>query len=68
MRPLGSYGWFLVAIPAGAALTVSGLLTVSASAGTNAPAGSVAAAPAAHRLPDFGNPAATPPSRRPAPR
>src|SRR3984957_7454250 len=59
MRPLGSYGRFLVAIPAGAALAVSGLLTVSASAGTTAPsgaaAGSVAAAPAAHRLPDFGN-------------
>ena len=55
MRPLGSYGRFLVAIPAGAALAVSGLLTVSASAGTHAPAGSVAAAPAAHRLPDFGN-------------
>src|ERR1700692_4016636 len=59
MRPLGSYGRFLVAIPAGAALAVSGLLTVSASAGTTAPsgaaAGGVAAAPAAHRLPDFGN-------------
>jgi hypothetical protein len=59
MRPLGSYGRFLVAIPAGAALAVSGLLTVSASAGTTAPAGatagSVAAAPAPHRLPDFGN-------------
>jgi hypothetical protein len=59
MRPLGSYGRFLVAIPAGAALAVSGLLTVSASAGTTAPAGatagSVAAVPAPHRLPDFGN-------------
>src|ERR1700733_9228935 len=58
MRPLGSYGRFLVAIPAGAALAVSGLLTGSASAGTTAPAGAAvtrAAAPAAHRLPDFGN-------------
>ena len=59
MRPLGSYGRFLVAIPAGAALAVSGLLTVSASAGITAPAGAAAgtgaAAPAAHRLPDFGN-------------
>jgi hypothetical protein len=59
MRPVGSYGRFLVAIPAGAALAVSGLLTVSASAGTTAPggtaAGTGAAAPAAHRLPDFGN-------------
>src|ERR1700723_3866204 len=58
MRPLGSYGRFLVAIPAGAALAVSGLLTGSASAGTPAPAGAAvtrAAAPAAHRLPDFGN-------------
>ena len=59
MRPLGSYGRFLVAIPAVAALAVSGLLTVSASAGTTAPAGAAAgtgaAAPAAHRLPDFGN-------------
>src|SRR5580693_7030085 len=60
MRPLGSYGRFLVAIPAGAALAVSGLITGSASAGTTAPAGAAAvtraAAPAAHRLPDFGNP------------
>jgi hypothetical protein len=59
MRPMGSYGRVLVAIPAGAALAVSGLLTVSASAGTAAPAGAAAgtgaAAPAAHRLPDFGN-------------
>jgi hypothetical protein len=54
MRPLGSYGRFLVAIPAGAALAVSGLLTGSASASTTAP-GSGAAAPAMHRLPDFGN-------------
>jgi hypothetical protein len=52
--PLGSYGRLLVAIPAGAALAVSGLLTGSASASTTAP-GSGAAAPAMHRLPDFGN-------------
>jgi hypothetical protein len=59
MRPMGSYGRVLVAIPAGAALAVSGLLTVSASAGTAAPgdtaAGPGTATPAAHRLPDFGN-------------
>ena len=59
MRPLGSYGRFLVAIPAGAALAVSGLLMASASAGTTAPAGATAgpgaSPPAAHRLPDFGN-------------
>jgi len=60
MRPMGSYGRFLVAVPAGAALAISGLLTVPASAGTTAPAGATAgpgaSTPAAHRLPDFGNP------------
>ena len=72
MRPLGSYGRFLVAIPAGAALAVSGLLTVSASAGTTAPAGAAAgsgaAAPPRTACRTSATPAATLPSRRPAPR
>ena len=62
MRPMGSTGRFLAIIPAAAALAVSGLLAATASASTTAPAGAGAAAgtaavsPAAHRLPDFGNP------------
>jgi hypothetical protein len=65
MRPMGSYGRFLAAIPAAAALTVTGLLPLAATASASTTAasttaatgaGSSASAPAAHRLPDFGNP------------
>ncbi len=59
MRPMGSYGRVLAAIPAGAALAVSGLglLAAPASAGTTAGTGAgTSAGAAAHRLPDFGNP------------
>ena len=63
MRPTGSSGRLLAVIPAAGALAVSGLLAATASASTTAPAGlgaagaAKAASPAAHRLPDFGNPA-----------
>ncbi len=63
MRPTGSYGRLLAVIPAAGALAVSGLLAATASASTTAPAGpgapgaAKAAGRAAHRLPDFGNPA-----------
>ena len=62
MRPMGCTGRFLTVIPAAAALVVSGLLAAAAAASTTASAGAGAAAgpgaasPAAHRLPDFGNP------------
>ena len=55
---MGSFGGFLIAVSAGAALTVSGLAAATASASTMA--GSSVATPghagAAPRLPDFGNP------------
>ena len=59
MRPKGSFGGFLMAVSAGAALTAGGLATASASASTTA--GSAAGVPgaaqaASHRIPDFGNP------------
>src|ERR1035438_8875740 len=67
MRPMGRYGRFLAAIPAAAlAVTGLGMTGGTASASTAAPAGATAPAaertsaavstPAAHRLPDFGNP------------
>jgi hypothetical protein len=59
MRPMGSFGGFLVAVSAGAALTAGGLATAGASASTTAgiAAGTPGAAQAAsHRIPDFGNP------------
>jgi hypothetical protein len=58
MRPTGSFGRFLVAVSAGAALTVTGLAAATASASTTA--GTAVGTPAqatAHGLPDFGNPA-----------
>jgi hypothetical protein len=59
MRPMGSFGGFLLAVSAGAALTVTGVAATAASAtattGTSAgPSGQARAA--AHRMPDFGNP------------
>lgn len=63
MRPMGSFGGFLMAVSAGAALTVTGLAAATASASTTA--GSAVGAPGQaqaqgqagpHRLPDFGNP------------
>jgi hypothetical protein len=59
MRPMGSFGGFLLAVSAGAALTVTGVAATTASAttttGTSAgTSGQVRAA--AHRMPDFGNP------------
>jgi hypothetical protein len=58
MRPMGRFGGFLIAVSAGAALTVTGLAAATASASTTAgnAAGSARQARAAHRLPDFGNP------------
>ena len=67
MRPMGRYGRFLAAIPAAAlAVTGLGMTGVTASASTAAPAGATApaaegtstavSAPAAQRLPGFGNP------------
>lgn len=59
MRPMGSYGGFLMAVSAGAALAVTGLAPLAGSAAASTTAGTGAAAPAAaaaHRLPDFGNP------------
>jgi hypothetical protein len=59
MRPMGTYGRLWMAISAGAAAAVTGLGTfaATASAGTTAGTGTaVSVAPAAHRLPDFGNP------------
>ena len=59
MRPTGSFGGFLMAVSAGAALTAAGLAPASASASTTAgtAAGTPGAAQAAsHRIPDFGNP------------
>ena len=58
MRPTGSFGGFLMAVSAGAALIAGGLATASASASTTA--GTSAGAPgpaqaASHRIPDFGN-------------
>src|ERR1700684_3169745 len=60
MRPLGSFGGFLLAVSAGAALTVTGVGVTTASAttttaGTSAGTSGQARA-AAHRMPDFGNP------------
>jgi hypothetical protein len=59
MRPMGSFGGFLIAVSAGAALTVTGVAAASASAtttaGTSARTSGQARA-ATHRLPDFGNP------------
>src|SRR3984885_10513782 len=59
MRPMGRFGGFLIAVSAGAALTVTGLAAATASAGTtagNAVGAARQARTAAHRLPDFGNP------------
>ena len=60
MRPMGSFGGFLLAVSAGATLTVTGLATATASAsttaGTSAGTECSAAQAAAHGLPDFGNP------------
>ena len=61
MRPMGSFGGFLLAVSAGATLTVTGLATATASASTTAgtsvgTAVQAQAQAAAHRLPDFGNP------------
>ena len=64
MRPMGSYGGFLTAVSAAAALAVTGLgaFAVTASASTTAGAGAAPArtgtpaSAAARRLPDFGNP------------
>ena len=59
MRPMGSFGGFLMAVSAGATLTVTGLATATASAsttaGTSVGTSRQAQAAAAHRLPDFGN-------------
>ena len=58
MRPMGSFGGFLMAVSAGATLTVTGLATATASASTSASTSvgtSRQAQAAAHRLPDFGN-------------
>ena len=56
---MGSFAGLVLAVSAGAALTVTGLATATASAGSAA--GNAVGAPrqaqaAAHRLPDFGNP------------
>ncbi len=59
MRPLGTYGRLWMAMSAGAAAAVTGLgtLAATASAGTTAGTDTAASvAPAAPRLPDFGNP------------
>jgi hypothetical protein len=59
MRPMGRFGGFLIAVSAGAALTVTGLAAATASASTtagNAVGAAGQARAAAHRLPDFGNP------------
>jgi hypothetical protein len=55
---MGSFGGFLIAVSAGAALTVSGLAAATASASTTAGSsvGTPGHAGAAPRLPDFGNP------------
>jgi hypothetical protein len=55
---MGSFTGFLLAVSAGAALTITGLTAATASAGTTAAsaAGTPGQARAAHGLPDFGNP------------
>jgi hypothetical protein len=65
MRPMGSFGGFLMAVSAGATLTVTGLAATglaAATASASTTAGTSVGTPgraqaAAHRLPDFGNPA-----------
>ena len=59
MRPTGSFGGFLIAVSAGAALAVTGLASAAASASTTAGSavGTAGQARAATPgLPDFGNP------------